>query len=77
VALHHPRAAADHELAGGPLRDRNREHGAGQFERAADRQRLVGLPLRVPFFDVEVEAGQLDRATTSVIAEAFFLREDT
>jgi hypothetical protein len=64
-------------MAGGLLRDRNLEHGTCEGERAADRQRLVGLPLRVPFFDVEVEAGQPDRATTSVIAEAFFLREDT
>jgi hypothetical protein len=35
VPLHHPRAAADHEPAGGLLRDRSRERGAGQFERAA------------------------------------------
>jgi hypothetical protein len=33
------------------FRDRDPERGAGQFERAADRQRLVGLPLRVPFLD--------------------------
>jgi hypothetical protein len=33
-------------------------HGAGQFEHPVDRQRLVGLALRVPFLDVEVEAGQ-------------------
>jgi hypothetical protein len=52
------RAAADHEPAGGLLGDRSRERGAGQFERAADRQRFVGLPLGVPFLDVEVEAGQ-------------------
>ena len=43
---------------GGLLRDRNLEHGVGQFERAADRQRLVSLSLRVPFLDVEVKAGQ-------------------
>jgi hypothetical protein len=32
--------------AGGLLLDRNLEHGAGQAERAADRQRLVVLPRR-------------------------------
>ena len=34
-----------------------REHGAGHGERAADRQRLVGPPLGVPFLDIEVEPG--------------------
>ena len=41
------RAAADHESAGGLLRDRGRECGAGQGG-AADCQRLIALPLRVP-----------------------------
>jgi hypothetical protein len=48
-------------------------------ERAADRQRLVVLPRRIPLLDVEVEAGEpvvlRHRATTSVIAGTFFLRE--
>jgi hypothetical protein len=35
--LHHPNLAADHEPAGELLRDRSRECGAGQGERAADR----------------------------------------
>jgi hypothetical protein len=43
VRLHHQRAASVHEPAGGLLRDRRRECGAGQFERAADRQRLFAL----------------------------------
>jgi hypothetical protein len=55
---HYPNPAGDHEPASRLLRDRNLERGAGQFERAADRQRLVSLPLRVPFLNVEVEAGQ-------------------
>jgi hypothetical protein len=50
--------ATDFEPADGLPGDRGRECGAGQGERAADRQRLVGLPLRVPFLDVEIEAGQ-------------------
>jgi len=41
VPLHHARAAADREPAGGLHRDGRREGGAGQLERAADRQRLV------------------------------------
>jgi hypothetical protein len=43
VALHHARAAADHEPAGGHLGDRSGERGADQFERAADRQRFFAL----------------------------------
>jgi hypothetical protein len=36
VPPHHARAAADHEPGGGLFLDRNREHGAGRFERVAD-----------------------------------------
>jgi hypothetical protein len=48
----------------------------GQFERAADRQRLVAVALE-PFLHVKIEARQpvvfiCDRATTSIIAGAFF-----
>jgi hypothetical protein len=43
VPLHDARAVADHEAAGGLLRDRSRERSAGQFERAADRQRFFAL----------------------------------
>ena len=57
-AIHHADAAADHEPAGWLLGNRNLEHGTGERERAADGQRFVGLPLRVPFLDVEVEAGE-------------------
>jgi hypothetical protein len=42
---------------GGLLGDRNLERGAGQFERAADRQRFVLVALE-PFLDVEIEAGE-------------------
>ena len=45
------------------LLDRDLERGAGQGKRAADRQRLVVQPLRVPFLDVEIEAGS-QRLTT-------------
>jgi hypothetical protein len=55
VPLHYPRAAPDHEPGSGLLGDGGREHGAGQFGRAANRQRLVVLPFGVPFFDVEVK----------------------
>jgi hypothetical protein len=48
----------------GLLRDRDVEGGAGCGERAADRERLVMQPLRVPFLDVEVEASGL--ATSGV-----------
>jgi hypothetical protein len=43
VPLHHPRSAPDHEAAGRLLNDRSRERCAGQFERAADRQRFFAL----------------------------------
>jgi hypothetical protein len=56
VALHHADAVPDHEPAGGLLGDRNCEHGAGKFKRAADGERLVAVALE-PLFDVEVEAG--------------------
>jgi hypothetical protein len=39
VPLNDPRPAADHEAAGGLLLDRKREHGAGQGECAAVRER--------------------------------------
>src|SRR5215469_3955110 len=48
VPLHRAGPAPDHESAGGLLGDRSRECGVGQGERAADRQRLVMQPLRVP-----------------------------
>lgn len=57
-ALHHARPAADHEPAGWLLRDCSSEHHADQFERAADRKHLVIALLRVPFLDIELEAGQ-------------------
>jgi hypothetical protein len=40
VSLHHADAVADHEPAGGLLRDRGLERGEGQVERAADGQRF-------------------------------------
>jgi hypothetical protein len=57
VPLHHPRAVADREPA-----DRSCECGAGQFEGAADRQRLVAVALE-PLLDVEalVERGRAPR----------------
>jgi hypothetical protein len=43
VPLRHARPAADHEPGGGLLLDRNLERGAGEGERAADRQRFFAL----------------------------------
>jgi hypothetical protein len=57
VALHHADSVSDHETAGGLLGDCDRERGAGQFERATDRQRLVVVALE-PFLDVKIEAAQ-------------------
>jgi hypothetical protein len=57
VPLHDADPVPDHEPGGGLLGDRNRECGAGQFERAADRQRLVAVAFE-PFLDVKIEAGQ-------------------
>jgi hypothetical protein len=54
-ALHHEDSVADHEAADGLLLDRGCERGAGQGERAADRQRLASVS---PFLDVEIEDGQ-------------------
>jgi hypothetical protein len=54
----HARPAPDHEPAGRFFLNRDLKHRTGEGERAADRQRLVVLPLRVPFLDVEVKAGQ-------------------
>jgi hypothetical protein len=71
---------SNHEPRGALLFDRNLEHGAGQFERAADCRRLVVQSVRVSFLDVEVEARRpvvlQHHATTSVITGAFFLRGD-
>jgi hypothetical protein len=41
VPLHDANAVADHEPAGGLLRDCSTEYDAGQGERVADRQRLL------------------------------------
>jgi hypothetical protein len=38
--------------------NRRRECGASQGERAADRECHVVQPFRVPFLDVEIEAGE-------------------
>ena len=57
MPLHHADPLPDHEPGGGLLGDRNLEGGAGQGERAADRQRLVAVAFE-PLLDVEVEAGQ-------------------
>ena len=43
VPLHDADPLPDHEHAGGLLRDPGRECGAGQGERAADRQRFFAL----------------------------------
>ena len=57
VVLHDARAAADHEAGGGLLGDCSRECGAGQFDRAADGERFVGVALE-PLLDVKIEAGE-------------------
>ncbi len=41
VPLHYTRPAPNHESAGGLFRDCNRDRGAGQGERAADRKRFA------------------------------------
>jgi hypothetical protein len=51
MTLHNADVIADHKPAGGLLRDRGREGGAGQGERAAHRQRLVVQSLGVPLLD--------------------------
>jgi hypothetical protein len=43
MPLHHADPRADHEPAAGLFGDRSREHSAGRFERAADRQRFFAL----------------------------------
>jgi hypothetical protein len=43
VPLHDADSVPDHEAADGLLGDRGREYGAGQGERAADRQRFFAL----------------------------------
>jgi len=63
VPLHYADAVADHEPAAGLLRDRSRERGAGQGERAADCQR--GL-LR---FYVGMDVGEISGRSRRVTVE--------